>query len=537
MPTSGRGCSKPFRLFEAERYGKPLGLQPLAGDLFSAQALAYLGQCRLDNDSLLRAVFLLSAFENEQHNIIRVNYAALDVEEFGSVYEGLLEYRPAVIRQPWQFRFEKGSARSSSGSHYTPDELVHPLIKHSLDYLIEDRLKQDPSGENLLTLKVADVACGSGHILLAAARRIALKLAQARTGEDQPAPSPYRRALREVVQHCIYGVDKNPLAVELCKVALWLETHNPGQPLNFLDHRIRCGDAIVGLGRAEDLDNGIPDEAFKTLPGDDKEVAARLRKANKEAREGMAQIRKAGREEILQRLSALGADWKNLDSLEENTVQAVEAKRKQYENLRNGAQWWRLKQLADLTTAQFFIPKTPANEHYLSTEKDFRDYSSGRKALQTQAVAQAVAVAEQRRFFHWFLEFPEVMAQGGFDCVVGNPPFLGGQKISGSFGEDYLEYIKEAFKPIGAVDLVTYFFRRIFNIIRQGGFQSLISTNTIAQGRAERRWIGYYSETRRRHQPRCAQHEMARYCGGGSGTCNSNQANSGKESMFCLEKK
>lgn len=476
------GLLETFSLFEAGAHGKALGIAPLAGDLFSAQAIAHLGQCRLDNESLLRAVFLLSAFENDQRQIIRVNYAGLDVEEFGSVYEGLLEYQPAVDTQPWQFRFEKGKERSSSGSHYTPDELVHPLIKHSLDHLVEDRLKQDPSGESLLTLKVADVACGSGHILLAAARRIALRLAQARTQEDQPAPSPYRRALREVVQHCIYGVDKNPMAVELCKVAFWLEAHNPGQPLNFLDHRIRCGDAIVGVGRAEDLDKGIPDEAFKTLQGDDKEVAVRLRKANAEARKGMEQIRKANQAELLQRLSALGADWKSLDTLEENTVQAVEAKRKHYESLRNGAQWWRLKQLADIATAQFFIPKTPENELYLSTEKDFRDYSSGRKALQTQAAAKAVGIAGERRFFHWFLEFPEVMAQGGFDCVLGNPPFLGGKKISTIYGVEYNNWIKSVWPEKGSADLVGFFFRRVFEIINSLGFQALITTNTICQG-------------------------------------------------------
>jgi methylase of polypeptide subunit release factors len=476
------GVMQTFRLFEAGDRGKALGVQPLAGDLFSSNALAYLGDCRLDNESLLRAVFLLSAFENEQRQIIRVNYAALDVEEFGSVYEGLLEYQPTVDQQPWEFRFVKGKERASSGSHYTPDELVHPLIKHSLDHLIEERLQKDPTGESLLTLKVADVACGSGHILLAAARRIALKLSQARTQEDQPAPGPYRRALREVVQHCIYGVDKNPLAVELCKVALWLEAHNPGQPLNFLDHRIRCGDAIVGVGRAEDLDKGIPDEAFKTLPGDDKEVSARLRTANKAARKGMDAIRKANQTELLQRLSALGADWKSLDTLEENTVEAVEAKRRHFQNLRTGAQWWRLKQLADIATAQFFIPKTPENETLLSTEEDFRNYSSGRKSLQTLASAKAVAVSCERRFFHWFLEFPEVMAQGGFDCILGNPPFLGGKKISTLNGVEYNNWIKSMWEEKGSADLVAFFLRRIFEIINSTGYQSLITTNTICQG-------------------------------------------------------
>lgn len=482
------GLSQTFRLFEAGDRGKALGIQPLAGDLFSSRALAHLGQCRLDNESLLRAVFLLSAFENEQRVIIRVNYAALDVEEFGSVYEGLLEYQPAVVTQPWQFRFEKGKERSSSGSHYTPDELVHPLIKHSLDYLIEDRLKQDPSGESLLILKVADVACGSGHILLAAARRIALKLAQARTQEDQPAPAPYRRALREVVQHCIYGVDKNPLAVELCKVALWLEAHNPGQPLNFLDHRIKCGDAIVGLAHKSDLDNGIADEAFKTLPGDEKEVAKTFRDKNvKERKERAAkalQLKAEFEKSTDHSVQEAIAEYKIFNQLPETTPEEIERKAKAYRRFLDGKGFSFLKAMADTQVAQFFIPKTDGNKENLMTDADYRLILGGYKGWQDKKVAKAASVALGHRFFHWFLEFPEVMAQGGFDCVVGNPPFLGGQKLSGSFGENYLEYIKDAYQPIGAVDLVTYFFRRIFGIIRPGGFQSLISTNTIAQGRA-----------------------------------------------------
>src|SRR5690606_32941393 len=120
-----------------------------------------------------------------------------------------------------------------------------------------------------LSLRVCDVACGSGHFLLAAARRIAYRLAQARTGEEQPNPASLRRATRDVIGHCIYGVDVNPMAVDLCKVALWLEAHDPGKPLTFLDHRIKCGNAVVGLARADELRDGIPNEAFKRLPGDD----------------------------------------------------------------------------------------------------------------------------------------------------------------------------------------------------------------------------------------------------------------------------
>ena len=116
-----------------------------------------------------------------------------------------------------------------------------------------------------MNLKICDVACGSGHILLSAARRIALEIARVQTDEEQPNPIAIRKAMKDVVRNCIYGVDKNPLAVELCKIALWLEAYNPGEPLNFLDHHIKCGDAIVGLAHREELEKGIADEAFKTL--------------------------------------------------------------------------------------------------------------------------------------------------------------------------------------------------------------------------------------------------------------------------------
>ena len=166
-------------------------------------------------------------------------------------------------------------------SHYTADDLVQPLIQHSLDHLITARLEAADPEAALLDLRVADIACGSGHILLAAARRIATELAVVRTGEEQPSPSAYRTALRDAISQCIYGVDVNPLAVELCKVALWLEAHVPGQPLNFLDHHVKCGNAIVGFGHREELFQGVPMEAFKTLSGDDKKVAVGYRKLNK----------------------------------------------------------------------------------------------------------------------------------------------------------------------------------------------------------------------------------------------------------------
>ena len=125
-----------------------------------------------------------------------------------------------------------------------------------------------------------DPACGSGHFLLAAARRLAVELAQVRAGDDQPSEDDRQHALRDVVAHCIYAVDKNPMAVELCKVALWIEAIDPGKPLSFLDAHIQCGDSLVGVFDPKVLEEGIPDEAYKPLTGDNKTVCTSLKKEN-----------------------------------------------------------------------------------------------------------------------------------------------------------------------------------------------------------------------------------------------------------------
>ncbi len=475
-----------FRLFEKEFFGAKLDIKPLDGELFGANILGELNQCELNNKVMLECLTNLSVFTNPHtQQKMRVNYASLNVEEFGSVYEGLLEYDPVldVNDSKIEFRLVKGEERSSSGSHYTPDELVQPLIKHSLEYIIEDKLKE-PNPENaLLSITVCDVACGSGHFLLGAARRIATELAKIRTGEDQPSPSAFREAVRDVIRNCIYGVDINPLAVELAKVALWLEAHNPGEPLNFLDHKIKCGDAIVGLAHLNELENGIANEAFKKLPGDD-DSARTLAKKNKEEKNTKQRAIDFDKQ-VGQKIYDVNTAYADFSKMPETTPEQIETKQKAYKRLSGGSNWWKLKTLADIQTAQFFIHKTVDQSEYLTTESTYRDMLAGTKPLQgSRAVAKANVVAGEKRFFHWFLEFPEVFANGGFDCILGNPPFLGGQRLSGTFGHNYLEWLKSAFAPIGAVDLVTYFYRRIFTIIRERGFQSLLATNTIAQGDA-----------------------------------------------------
>lgn len=475
-----------FRLFEKEFYGEKLDIKPLAGDLFGADAIGRLNQCELNNKVLLECLTNLSVFTNpDTQQKMRVNYASLNVEEFGSVYEGLLEYDPVldVNGSKVDFRLVKGNERSSSGSHYTPDELVQPLIKHSLEYIIEDKLEESDPEKALLSITVCDVACGSGHFLLGAARRIATELAKIRTSEDQPSPAAFREAVRDVIRNCIYGIDINPLAVELAKVALWLEAHNPGEPLNFLDHKIKCGDAIVGLAHLNELENGIANEAFKKIPGDD-DTARTLAKKNKDER-NTKQVELDLKKQVEQKVDEVNMAYARFNKMPETTPEEIVAKQKAYRKLNSGSNWLRLKTLANIQTAQFFIPKTVEHRDHLMTESTYRDLLAGTKTLQgSRSVAKANTIASEKRFFHWFLEFPKVFTNGGFSCILGNPPFLGNRKLKSTFGEDYLEWLKFTYAPAGSVDLVTYFYRRIFTLISDHSFQALLATNTIAQGSA-----------------------------------------------------
>ena len=241
-----------FRLFRDEEEAAQLGLTALNGELFGIMACHNLEQAAIRNDLLLEAIFNLSTFREREGRKgrgkgvrRRVNYAALDVEELGSVYESLLDFHPHVDLEQHRFDLAAGSERKTTGSYYTPPALVRELIKSALEPVLEERLKaadtQDAKIAAILNMKICDPAAGSGHFLLAAARRLGRELAIVHSGEAEPTPTDYRAAVRDVIHHCIYAVDVNPLAVDLCKVALWIEGHAAGYPLSFLDHRVKRG--------------------------------------------------------------------------------------------------------------------------------------------------------------------------------------------------------------------------------------------------------------------------------------------------------
>lgn len=405
-----------------------LGL-PALGGLFDSDQCPDLDSAVIDNRSLLTALHHLSFFKIN-NTLARINYRDMDSEELGSVYESLLELVPQINfeTRPWSFSFagiggeSRGNARKLSGSYYTPDSLVQELIKSALEPVMKKAIDEHPSNpkEALLSLSVIDPACGSGHFLLAAARRIAGELARLEAAPDQPTEKQYRHALRQVIGRCIYGVDLNPMAVELTHMALWLEALEPGKPLSFLDAHIRCGNALVGVLDPAVVQRGIPDDAFKVLTGDDKSVCATLKKKNKQYRQLLEE--KTVATSLFHAAPDETLPQSHLDQMPEETLADIEAKKKAWAEFLQNETRKRVAQKENLYTAAFFVSKTKDTLAAVPTSEDIHTMIAGAQ-VSRDTVETASTAAEKFHFFHWKLEFPEVFAKGGFDCVLGNPPW------------------------------------------------------------------------------------------------------------------
>ena len=435
------GLSKPFdlwenllvtfKLYSDEGYGEKLSIAPLNGDLFGTNAIPLFEKCKLYNKDLLDAIKQISQYE-DNGNKRRINYLALDVEELGSVYESLLDFHPVMQvhdESNIEFQLVFGSERKTTGSYYTNHDLVHELIQSALVPLIkrvtEKQISDDQKVKELLNLKVCDPAAGSGHFLLAAARRIAEEVAKIRSGEDYPTPTEYNIAKRDVIQRCIYGVDLNPLAVDLCKLALWLEGHTKGKPLSFLDHRIKNGNALIGAFSYEQIKKGIPDEAFNAVTGDDKEVGKYFKKRNKEERTGGTFDLFGPRMSVAteNEIKFLASGFSQFDNLSIETTEDYHKAEDEFIKLKRSAQWLREWHMANIWTYAFFAPLTDMNDRTVPTYEQLLDYMANPNSPNAKLIGKADESAMKNKFFHWFLEFPEVFAKGGFDCILGNPPW------------------------------------------------------------------------------------------------------------------
>jgi len=344
-----------------------LGLIGLGSFLWRTQSVADLAgpqevsddelPVQIANDDLLRAVRALAYVE--QDKVLRsVDYRNLGSEELGSVYESLLELHPDmhIEARHFELRTAAGNERKTTGSYYTPDSLVQCLLDSALDPVVEDRLK-GKKGEDaeaaILGMTVCDPACGSGHFLIAAAHRLARHLARVRTGESEPSPEDHQHALRDIIGRCIYGVDINPMAVELCKVSLWMEAIEPGKPLSFLDHHIQCGNSLLGT-TPRLLSEGIPDDAFKPIEGDVKAVCAELKRDNKKQRKDRAGGQRQNYMfEPFFKLGNLTADFSRLTAADDDTASDVAEKERRYAELVSGADYQNARLLADTWCAAF----------------------------------------------------------------------------------------------------------------------------------------------------------------------------------------
>jgi hypothetical protein len=399
-----------------------LGVPALNGELFAPESIATLTQRGRPpkNSELLEAIRHL-AFVEREGALERVNYRDLEVEEIGHVYEEILALSPRLLEGRYSLESHL-LERKSSGSYYTPRELVQLVVQEALSPVLEERLMaagEDPEAQAqaLLSLRVIDPAMGSGAFLISALEYLAQRLAELRQKANPGSEFAllYEEARHEVAARCLFGVDLNPMAVELAKLSLWIAAAARGRPLSFLDHHLKVGNSLVGAP-AHFLEKGIPKEAYK--------------------REGLSA-------EVVKSLSFTKKPGKTplaLDNppppppldYEEKTVQDVEKKRRLYTQWRQSEAVQKWERLADYWTAAFYLRPAPAVRlpdaqglNWLAQQAGHASLAQWENStyLSPPTLAAIQTAKARQRFFHWWLEFPEVLEQGGFDVLLGNPPW------------------------------------------------------------------------------------------------------------------
>ena len=416
---------------DGETVRRHLALPALGSFLWSPESTPGLNDAELTNHDFLETLRRL-AF-TRRHKVLRpVDYRNLGAEELGGVYESLLALTPQVSGDGADFTFAEfaGNARKTSGSFYTPDVLVQSLLDTALDPVVEAALRGKTGEEAeraILDLKVCDPAVGSGHFLVGAAHRLARHLARVRAhtaGEGEPSPLLYQHALRDVIGRCLYGVDINPMAAELCRVNLWLEALEPGKPLTFLDHHIRVGNSLLGT-TPELIEAGLPDEAFRPLQGDDRSICSGLRKKNRAERESrqhdMGYLMVA---EPRAEYGSLASRSRWIEQIPDDTLDEVKRKEARFRGLVVSPPYRQGKRIADAWCAAFVQPRPAGRDPAECITTDtLRGLETDPEALAPKQRDEVERLARDYQFFHWHLAFPEVFDNGGFDCVLGNPPW------------------------------------------------------------------------------------------------------------------
>ena len=492
------------------------------GGLFDPQQHPFLEKKQVGDQALGEAIDLLSRRTTGAGREF-ADYRSLGVRHLGSIYEGLLEYQPRIAREPmvvvggeWcpeerplgsqktlkvsnvvdrrdagqvYLETDRGE-RKATGSYYTPQYIVEYIVEHTLGPLVDEareRVKarakeargkaeqslRQSSGQALvdevLSLKCLDPAMGSGHFLVEATEFLALALATDPYVETEaPAEEDLIHWRRRVVERCIYGVDKNPLAVELAKLSLWLATVAAGRPLSFLDHHLKCGDSLIGAW-VEDLGE-IPSVMLgrKALKEREARYEAGVRQAN------LFEMR------LTEKLPVVMGRILEITEVESKDYDAVRAKEGADQAVRQLKAPF--EAVANLWTSAYF-----GNE-FINGEYDEALMQIGQPEtlMALDAVQRAQKIAGERRFFHWELAFPEVFydergqrlgERAGFDAVVGNPPYLNVDLVWGKQSTQ-AEYLKSRYAVVwmGKSDVYYYFFKMALDLTNSLGFVSFITS-------------------------------------------------------------
>jgi hypothetical protein len=420
-----------------------LGIPGLGANLFGRDFLGILADARLPNHAFLAAITALSQINDPRTGTQRpVDYRNLDSEEFGGMYEGLLAYTPRYYPADHTFTVATaaGNERKKSGSYYTPAELIEVVLSEALDPLIAEAIAAPIAADRekaLLNLTVVDPACGSGHFVVAAARKLGAALAEVRTGDTEPAPATIRAATGDVIERCLYGVDLNDLAIEITKAALWLEAFDSSRPLPFLEAHFRVGNALLGTTPALLRDN-IPDVAFAALGDDDKDWTSKLKARNKAERQADADqltLDFSG-ETIDVSTAEIHRAAQDADRGTAGTLAELRARADAWRRLEDDPDLKARKLVADAWCAAFVQPK---RGHDITgqgiTHGILRDLADNPQSVSDRTVDSIRVLARKYRFFHWHLEFPTIFSvgngfedrttgwSGGFSCVIGNPPW------------------------------------------------------------------------------------------------------------------
>ena len=420
-----------------------LGVNSYNGSLFKEDNLRIIlkNGMKISNDIVLKVIRLLTTSSNHKVRQ-RINFLEVSEEEIGAIYESLLDFKP-YISSTLQFQLIEGTERKSTGSYYTPKALIDILIRTTLQPLVEDRLIKAGDDEHerekaILDLKVCDPACGGGTFLLSALDFLGKKLAEVRTDTDSPLDDDLREARRKILQHCIYGVDMNPLAVELAKISLWLRACVKDKPLNFLDNHIKCGNSLIGLGQKTEI-TSIDPNAFRAISGNKStgipnEITKLQNMARKIIRDEIKEQKKS--KSKITTITAFMTDSRTADicstefqkiiNMSERDPENIKQKEIKYEELKKNENYIQALNEADIWNSTYFWSfegKVLGEIPRFVTIEQLREKSVDPEL--DKLIGKIKLLAKDNQFFHWYIEFPEVFSteRGGFDCILTNPPW------------------------------------------------------------------------------------------------------------------